>query len=72
LNGTKRLVEVDDKVVFRKQKDTNEKIPLGARTNDAKDFWPSLLEKAICKVYSSYDMVLHSVPSIECYRLTGW
>jgi len=66
-NGANRLIEIDDRIAFESHGTL-----LGAHTGNKNEFWVSLIEKAICKLYSAETMIIPSVPSIECYHITGW
>ena len=66
-NGANRLIEIDDKIPFE-----SSRALLGAHTENKNEYWASLIEKAICKLYSAETMVIPSIPSIECYHITGW
>jgi len=59
-------------MVFKGLDVESENVLLGAKTNSKTEFWPSILEKALCKLYSSPELILHSNPSIECFHLIGW
>mmetsp|Transcript_22491 Transcript_22491/g.19447 ORF Transcript_22491/g.19447 Transcript_22491/m.19447 type:complete len:278 (+) Transcript_22491:1083-1916(+) len=69
------MVDIDDHVLFFENYDDDDEVMeqlLGIQTKNPREFWPALLEKAICKLYSSKTMVIHSNPSMMVFHITGW
>ena len=72
-NGTERFIEIDDRIVYEIIQDNKKgKKLLGVSTANENEFWASLIEKAVCKLYSMENLMIPSIPSIECYHITGW
>ena len=55
VDGVDTVVTVDDFVPFKKNKVDDDKLAFGKTTVDENEIWMILLEKAIAKVYGSYE-----------------
>jgi calpain-7 len=68
VNGTFRKVVVDDTIIL----DSQTSQPISLTTFQNKAIWPSIVEKAVYKIYNCESMCLKTNPSLEVYHLSGW
>jgi hypothetical protein len=67
VNGTFRKVDIDDDIPI----DSESSFPVCLTTDRIKCLWPSLIEKAIFKLYSCSSMNLKTNPCYEVFHMSG-